>query len=71
MYRLLPGGVGEAVLELSGVLGWEEVSEEVFREPGMRFSAWKFGGKKKSLLAGSERFLGDPLGDGVRLALLG
>ena len=60
--------MGEAVLELSGVLERDEVSEDV-REPGMRFSAWKFGGKKKSLLAGRERFLGDPLGDWLRLAL--
>ena len=62
------GGVGEAVLELSGVLERSEVSEEPLREPGMRFSAWKFGGKKNSLLAGRERFLGDSLGEGVRLA---
>ena len=57
----MAGGVGEAVLERS------EVSEEVLREPVRRFSAWKFGGKKKSLLAGRERFLGE--GEGVRLAL--
>ena len=60
--------MGEAVLELSGVLERDEVSEEVFREPEIRFSAWKFGGKKNSLLAGRERFLGDSLGEGVRLA---
>ena len=61
--------MGEAVLELSGVLERDEVSEEVFREPEIRFSAWKFGGKKTSLFAGSERFLGDPRGEWWRLAL--
>ena len=38
-----------------------DVSDEALQEPGIKFSAWKFGGKKKSLLAGSERFLGESL----------
>ena len=46
-----------------------DVSDEALQEPGIKFSAWKFGGKKKSLLAGSERFLQflSLLGDRVTL----
>ena len=79
---MLGGRVGDAVLELSGVLDMSELSdsfleadlefsEEALRELGNKLSAWKFGGKKKSLLAGRERFRGESLGEGVRLTILG
>ena len=74
--------MGDAVLELSGVLDMSELSdsfleadlefsEEALRELGIKLSAWKLGGKKKSLLAGRERFRGESLGEGVRLTILG
>ena len=44
-----------------------DVSDEALQEPGIKFSAWKFGGKKKSLLAGSERFLGESLEELIKV----
>ena len=44
-----------------------DVSDEALQEPGIKFSAWKFGGKKKSLLAGSERFLGESLEEVIKV----